>query len=181
MSEAADESQPTHYQILQLKQKGGRIDHVELKMAYRQALLLHHPDKNSPTSSISKSVGQTSNQAYSVDQITRAFKTLSSTVAKTEYDKSLEWDTGRLNTGPKMNCPAGVETYDLDELCYDNTADIWSRKCRCGDDRAYTLTESDLEKESEYGEIYIACQGCTLSIRVLFDTAEACTGREDVC
>jgi diphthamide biosynthesis protein 4 len=181
MSGPAKVSQPTYYEILQLPRSTKPIDSVKLKAAYRRALLLHHPDKKCPSFPItSNPVEQTSNQAYySVDQITEAYKTLSSTINKGDYDKLLEKTTRPLGTGLRKNHHAGVETFDLEELSYSDESDSWFRKCRCGDERAYTLTGSDLEKESEHGEIYAGCKGCSLFIRVLFDSASTSSGVDD--
>lgn len=172
MSGPAKVSQPTYYQILQLPQNGKPIDSIELKLAYRRALLLHHPDKNYPSSpTTSNTAAKASDHGYSVDQITEAFKTLSSAIDKADYDRRLSRDTRRLNTVPQANHHPGVETYDLEELSYDEKMSTWSHRCRCGDERGYIVTESDLEKESENGEIYVGCKGCSLSSRILFDTA----------
>jgi diphthamide biosynthesis protein 4 len=172
MSGPVKVSQPTYYEILQLPRSTKPIDSVKLKAAYRRALLLHHPDKKYPSFPItSNPVEQTSNQAHSVDQITEAYKTLSSAISKGDYDKLLEETTKPLRTGLKENHHAGVETFDLEELSYNDKSDTWFRQCRCGDERAYTLTSSDLENESEHGEIYAGCKGCSLFIRVLFDSA----------
>jgi curved DNA-binding protein CbpA len=179
MSVAPEVSQPTDYQILQLPQNDQSIDPITLKAAYRRALLVHHPDKKTSSSEISSSVAKQPNHAYSVDQITKAYKTLSSVSERAEYTRQLEDDTKRLNTGIKEAYHAGVETFDLEELIYNDDTAIWSRKCRCGEERGYTLVESDLEREREHGEIYIACKGCSLSIRVLYEVAPAGEDVED--
>lgn len=182
MSETAKVSQPTCYQILQLRQHGGSIDPFELRVAYRRALLLYHPDKSyRHSSNTSMSTTDDSNHAYSVDEITNAYKTLSKAVEKASYDKSLARDTRRLSTISKTERHVGVETYDLAELAYNEKMDTWSHKCRCGDQQAYMLVESDLEQEAEHGEIYVSCKGCSLSIRVLFDTAPLGSEVEDGC
>jgi diphthamide biosynthesis protein 4 len=58
-------------------------------------------------------------------------------------------------------------------LVYDEDKNIWSRGCRCGDSNGYMLTEAELERESSEGEIYVACKGCSLWIKVLFGTTES--------
>lgn len=173
---------PTYYQILQLPQNGRPIDPVQLKTAYRRALLNHHPDKKylfTPTSAVAGFLEQASTSdrvsVFSVDEIIKAYKTLSSATEKAKYDGFLETQTCLKiphNGEAKTNYHhAGVETYELDELFYDEENESWSRKCRCGDEVAYTVTEADLERESEHREIYVGCKGCSLSIRVLFAPA----------
>jgi diphthamide biosynthesis protein 4 len=175
MSVLAQASQPTYYQILQLPNGGKPIDYNKLKSAYRRALLLHHPDKKYPSSLTASNASAHSpphsHGYYSVDQISEAFKTLSSAQDKADYDRQLARDTRRLNTPPIANHHLGVDTYDLEELAYSEKISTWSHHCRCGDERAYIVTESDLERESENGEIYVSCKGCSLSIRILFDSA----------
>ena len=172
MYDASEGSRPTHYQILQLSQNDRFIDPVTLKAAYRRALLVHHPDKeHSLSSETLSSVGKQPKHVYSVDQIMKAYETLSSVSKREEYNRQLEDHTKRLNIGIKDPYHAGVETFDLDQLIYDDNTAVWHRGCRCGDESGYTLAESDMEKEAEHGEIYIACKGCSLSIRILFEVA----------
>ena len=173
MSVASRVSQPTYYQILQVPQNDRSIDPVALKAAYHRTLLIHHPDKKTSSPAVSSSVKHHQNHAYSIDQITKAYKTLSNVSKRVEYSRQLEEQIGRLSTGVKDDCRAGVETLDLEDLVYNDDTAIWSRKCRCGEERGYMLAESDLESESEQGEIHVACKGCSLSIRVLFDVAPA--------
>ena len=181
MSGPTDPSQPTHYQILRLTQSDCSLDPAQLKVAYRRALLLHHPDKRCSSSSrLLKSVAQTPNHAYSVDQITEAYSILSNAFDKARYDTSLQGNTKRLNTVTKTGHHAGVETYDLDELAQNDDMGTWSRECRCGDSTGYRLTTSDLEEESEHGEVFVGCKGCSLFIRVLFESAQTGTDMEDV-
>jgi diphthamide biosynthesis protein 4 len=172
MSGAGESSQPTHYQILGLPHTNETFDPTELRFAYRRALLIHHPDKSPAVpSSDRRSDGKGSNHGYSVDQITEAYNLLSSAAKKLEYDKSLEAISRRVNAAQRKGFHAGVETFDLDELPYDESAGAWSRHCRCGNDIGYRVTETDLETEAEHGEIFVGCKGCSLFIRVLFGTA----------
>ncbi len=180
MSGAAQELQPTYYQILQLPPNGRPVDAFKIRLAYRRALLLHHPDKKFPSSTTSLPVAQTSNHTYSIDQITEAYNTLSNAVKKANYDKSFERNAHELNKSLNTNQHSGVATYDLEELSYNHGTGTWSRKCRCGDETAYTLTESNLEREAEHGEIYVNCKGCSLSIRVFFDTASTVSDVENM-
>jgi hypothetical protein len=48
----------------------------------------------------------------------------------------------------------------------------WYRGCRCGDERGFMVTEMDLEKEAEHGEVVIGCRGCSLWMKILFAMEE---------
>ncbi|KAF7514045.1 hypothetical protein GJ744_004370 [Endocarpon pusillum] len=170
---------PTYYEILQIPHDSKPIDPTELKLAYRRALLLHHPDKNYSSSPATLNTTHISQYAPSIDQITEAYKTLSSTLDKAEYDKLLAKDAMRLNKAPKEVHHPGLEILDLEELSLNHQTNTWTRQCRCGDELGYNVTESDLEEESEHGEIYVGCNGCSLFIKVLFDTASASNDTED--
>ena len=170
---------PTYYEILQIPHDSKPIDPTELKLAYRRALLLHHPDKKYPSSPATLNTTHITQYAFSVDQITEAYKILSSILDKAEYDRLLAKDTTRLSKAPKEVHHPGLEMYDLEELSFNNETSTWTRQCRCGDELGYIVTESELEEESEHGEIYVGCKGCSLFIKVLFDTASASNDAEN--
>jgi diphthamide biosynthesis protein 4 len=172
MSAGSEVSEPTLYDILQLQPSRRFIDPVELKLAYRRALLHYHPDKKhaSPLTK-SNTFDSITSHGFSVDQITKAYKVFSSTKEKAIYDKNLERGNRDSSTSSKANQHAGVDTFDLEELDYADDTDTWSRTCKCGHERAYTLSGRDLESASEQGEICVQCAGCSLFIRVLFETA----------
>lgn len=181
MSGTAKVSQPTYYQILQLRQSDQPFDPVEVKFAYRRALLLHHPDKRDLTpANNSESIHQTSDHAYSIDQIAQAYKTLSSAIDKADYDNLLARSSRSSNTASQINLHAGVESLDLEEFAYLEETSSWYYGCRCGDQRGYVLNESDLEENADSGEIFVCCNGCSLSIRVLFQDAGCGIDVEDV-
>lgn len=50
----------------------------------------------------------------------------------------------------------------------------WIRACRCGAEKAYRITEEDLESASREGAqfIRVGCEGCSLSVVVGFDVEE---------
>lgn len=181
MSGGAQESQPTYYQLLQIPRNNQPINPESLKVAYRRALLIHHPDKKCSSRQTSTSPAKQLDYAYSVDQITNAYKTLSCAATRAEYDKRLQDDSKRLNSKSHDTHHAGIETFDLEELKYNEETNTWSRRCRCGEETGYDLTESDLEKETQHGEVYIACKGCSLSIRVLFEAAPLGGNAGDEC
>lgn len=79
------------------------------------------------------------------------------------------------------------ETVDLDDLVEEEEGGVvgagssssggmsWSRSCRCGLQRGFIVTESQLEEESDAGgrEVLVQCQGCSLWLRVEFGVEES--------
>ena len=166
MAMPAETENQDHYKVLalpsaQLSRK--QLTEQDIKLAYRRALLLHHPDKSTPAQ-------KPGNSNPTIDQITMAYKTLTDPAARSEYDRllSLKSSTGI----PSQASHSGLETVDLDELLYDYVQETWYRSCRCGKERAYVITERDLENNTEYGELVAGCQGCSLWLRVTFAVAE---------
>ena len=61
-----------------------------------------------------------------------------------------------------------TETIDLDDLIYDDKQELWYKGCRCGQERGFAVTESQLENGAGDGEALVECAGCSLWIRILF-------------
>lgn len=155
-----------HYDVLNLPTSLGAANDLSektIKSAYRCALLEHHPDKSG--------VSQSSKSKHSVDQITIAYKTLIDPGRRLEYDKLRALKQPR----PSIHAEAahsGLEIVDLDELFYDEAQGIWYRSCRCGKDRSFLITDEELEKNAEHGEIIAGCSGCSIWLRVTFAVAD---------
>lgn len=125
-------------------------------------------------------------KVYTIDEITTAYKTLSDPVARAEYDRELRLsrrnrpdagDGGSDGLGHGNGDDVfhtGLETVDLEDLGYADGAGegYWYRNCRCGDLKGFFVTEGDLEREVEAGEILVGCKGCSLWLRVLFAVVE---------
>ncbi|BCS21066.1 diphthamide biosynthesis protein 4 [Aspergillus puulaauensis] len=182
---------PDFYEILNLPFPGpstAPFSKQQLKTAYHKALLKYHPDKAPSASAIAKEQittplpsadnepSRTGNKPITVDEITTAYKTLSDATLRAEYDRALRLDRSRL-AGREKNGGAvfhtGLEVVDLEDLAYDEDSDpeggdIWYRGCRCGDERGFLVSERDLEREAEHGEIVVGCRGCSLWMKVLF-------------
>lgn len=169
-----------HYTILSLPfTTSSPISKQQLKLAYHRALLRHHPDKTASakdqgasTEPIPEHNGD-GQPTYSIDEITAAYKTLSDPSLRAEYNQSLRLD--RLKTVEREKTGAvfhtGLEVVDLEDLAFeekDSGECFWYRACRCGDERGFTVTEEDLEREAEHGEIVIGCRGCSLWMKILF-------------
>ncbi len=150
-----------HYEVLGLPSTNRDFNEKAVKLAYRRALLLHHPDKSGPISG----------SKHTVDQMTSAYKTLADPVARSKYDRSRALRSST-DTTSTQNAYLGLETVDLDELLLDEAQGMWHRGCRCGKDRAFVIIEKDLEANADDGEIVTGCQGCSLWLRVTFAVAE---------
>ncbi|KAF3483829.1 diphthamide biosynthesis protein 4 [Arthroderma uncinatum] len=130
-----------------------------------------------------------------VDQITTAYKVLSNPAAKAEYDKLLLLSgfrkpsaTAGGNEDDDLVFRTGLEVLDLDDMAMEtvisqsggegeqNTTETWYQGCRCGDEKGFMVTEEDLEKEVEKGEVIIGCRGCSLWAKVVFAVHEDVDG-----
>ncbi|PYH40496.1 diphthamide biosynthesis protein 4 [Aspergillus saccharolyticus JOP 1030-1] len=176
-----------YYEILSVRFTSAPISKQELKSAYHRALLKHHPDKaaasagaaaqDAPASLLASDThGSQPARAYTIDEITAAYKVLSDPSLRAEYDRTLRLDRARAAglekaRGNGVLFHTGLEVVDLEDLSCEegeDGEDFWYRGCRCGDERGFLLTERDLEKEAENGEIVVGCRGCSLWMKVLF-------------
>jgi diphthamide biosynthesis protein 4 len=169
-------SETTYYDILNvsLNDNTKQLSKQDLTQSYHRALLLHHPDKLNGVENMTP-MRQTEprTKVYSIDEITIAYKTLSDHTLRADYDKHLRTLQQQSNTrGLERPFHTGLETVDLDDMNYDDTQETWNRSCRCGDSRGFQITEIDLEKACEDGEVVAGCKGCSLWLRVLFALSE---------
>lgn len=157
---------------------------TDIRRAYHKALLVHHPDKQNgirdategKNVELSRVTSKTASR--SVDEITEAFRVLVDEQARKEYDRLLllspqqTWNKG-LQPGAVDDEQGGVlfDECDLDDLDFDELSNIWFKRCRCGANKAYIITEEDLEREEENREVLVQCGGCSLWIKVKFDVA----------
>ncbi|KAL2013385.1 hypothetical protein VTN00DRAFT_910 [Thermoascus crustaceus] len=190
----SDHIEHDFYEILDLPFASAALSKQQIKVAYHKALLRHHPDKagafaaKSPTTTTTKPTTSSSRddtRSYTVDEITAAYKTLSDPYLRAEYDRSLRLQRlrggvggvgdrdGGNNGGDVFH--TGLEIVDLEDLNNEDGEGeeaaggaFWYRGCRCGDGRGFLVTERDLEREAERGEIVIGCRGCSLWMKVLF-------------
>lgn len=160
----------SHYEILGLSSPNGtdsKISLLDIKSAYRRALLRHHPDKSGSI------FGTTANAAcskYSVDQLLLAYKTLIDPASRLQYDQSLK--TASVGTTYVEISHPGLESVDLDDLEFDEAQATWYRGCRCGNERGFVISEGELEEDAEIGEVVTGCRGCSLWLRVTFAVAD---------
>lgn len=163
----------------------------QIRAAFRHALLLHHPDK-AASIGISRDASTTKSEkpsrSHSVDDICRARDVLLDPVQRKQYDRALARSAALFppkNTGTSngsLSTSLQVEAVDLDDMDYDAAAQTWTRECRCGNAKAYEVSEEDLAgaMAQGYREISVGCDGCSLHIRVLFEVAEEAENIETV-
>lgn len=160
--------------------KTRHIDSRDVKIAFRRALLLHHPDKVSKNVTSDKVTrgSRTSGASakYTVDEICYAREILSSPSLRRKYDQEClaEELHGRRDGYPGF-LPAQrrtLEEVDLDDMEFNEAASEWSRVCRCGNRQAFRITEEDLEDVATTGALSIiaGCEGCSLHVKVVFAT-----------
>ncbi|KKY18004.1 hypothetical protein UCRPC4_g05207 [Phaeomoniella chlamydospora] len=173
MSESTHGSSPDHYNVLGLN-KHVAVTPQQLKSAYHKALLRHHPDKAPRRDSTLPQGKQVAGpDTVSIDRLSLAYQVLSDPKLKEEYDRLLATTNfAERSTLLGKAHHAGVETVDLEDMDYDDDQQFWRRQCRCGDERAYEVTETELEGEQSHGEIYVGCKGCSLFIKVVFEAVE---------
>jgi diphthamide biosynthesis protein 4 len=171
-------TEPTYYKILGLSRPtSSTLSKQDVRAAYHRTLLRYHPDKAIASLSTERTIPRQDEESYTVDQITQAYHTLSSPLTRAVYDQQLDSSPrGKKVKWTEETLHNGVEVHDLEDLVYDEDINVWSSGCRCGDSHGYVLTEPELERETSEGEIYVACKGCSLWVKVQFGTMES--GRE---
>ncbi|KAF8472122.1 CSL zinc finger-domain-containing protein [Kalaharituber pfeilii] len=172
--------QPSHYEVLSLPAPsidGGMSPEVLtshlVKKAYHRALLRWHPDKSMSALNSTANPGEepisASPAGYTLDEIITAYTTLSTDRGRREYER--EYRLGLLNaTRPKDQqiLYAPVDVVDLDDFDYDEDKELFTRPCRCGEEKGYMISERDLEDDPS-GEVVVGCFGCSLWLRVAFE------------
>jgi len=157
-----------YYTLLRLPPPPAVLPASVIKKAYHAALLRHHPDKLSLTSTSSTSPTSTP----SIDQIAAAYKTISSPGLRREYNEALF----ALGATPTQAGSEVVQTVDLDEFTYEEGEDRgrYVKSCRCGEEKGFVIEEVELERVTEEGggEVVVGCVGCSLWWRVGFDVVD---------
>lgn len=158
----------------------------ELRQAYKRALLHHHPDKQKKKKTQESTSSPTTYPpaAATIDEITEAYRVLGNASERAKYDLELrKWKTMNNHQHQEADViittrHTGIEIVDLEELDFevgglenenDATATgIWKRACRCGSIPAFVVTEAELEKSADEGELVTGCKGCSLWLKVMF-------------
>ncbi|EMC91172.1 hypothetical protein BAUCODRAFT_79856 [Baudoinia panamericana UAMH 10762] len=153
-----------YYAILGLEHKRSEsLSAREVKDAYRRSLLQYHPDKTQGN--------RNGDAAISVDQMAAAYRVLVDPGLKAEYDRGLQRSSSHASSHLHHDdSRTGMEIVDLDTVAFDEQTQLWSRACRCGS--AFIITEHQLEKNAEQGELIVSCDGCSLWLMILFNTED---------
>lgn len=146
----------THYEVLGVSPN---CDLSDIKSAYKDRLLAHHPDKNSSGS-------------ISIDDIQEAYKVLMDKERRQRYDTSLNKSMQRQGFNITGD---GLDIYSLDDFAmHEDDECKWVKDCpRCQFPDSIKFTETDLvENGTEDGEggfdIIVQCESCSLWIKVKY-------------
>lgn len=167
----------------------------ELRQAYKRALLHHHPDKQKKKKPQESTSSPTTYPpaAATIDEITEAYRVLGNASERAKYDVELrKWKMMNNHLHHHHNNQhqhqadviittrhTGMEIVDLEDLDFEGgglenekdasaTGNIWKRACRCGSIPAFVVTEAELEKSADEGELVTGCKGCSLWLKVMF-------------
>ena len=167
-----------------------------VRAAYRTALLAAHPDKASAHASANTSANTSARtKAYTVDDVKEAYAVLAVPAARAEYDAWLALQPAVLRAGgvgggggerAAGEFVLGLEVLDLSDFVEAEEGGggedgggggeemLWTRACRCGDERGFRIREGELVEAEERGdgEVLVGCQGCSLWVRVAFEVEE---------
>ncbi|KAI9852170.1 MAG: Diphthamide biosynthesis protein 4 [Thelocarpon superellum] len=169
-----------YYEVLGLPVPGSGLasSQQEIKAAYRHALLRHHPDKGGiAVTDFPQRPANDTNRRNTIDDIVQAYKVLSSRSSRADYDRTLRLQPAQVHRAQAHpHQSPGFERVDLEDMLYDETQASWHRTCRCGDPKGFSVTESELEEESDHGIVLVGCNGCSLFISVTF---QAMLGPDD--
>lgn len=129
-----------YYEVLQVLETASQDD---IKKAYQQLVLIHHPDKDlAAEGSFEKFL-----------KISEAYSTLKDPVTRKEYD-SKRFEQSR-------RCQMIIhDTILRNEFTYDDSDKVNYHICKCGG--WYILDE-----ESTESEYIICCDECSLAIKVI--------------
>lgn len=127
-----------HYAVLQVESDASQDD---IKKAYQQLILRHHPDK-------SESCEGNSDVFIRIDE---AFKVLKDPESRKVYDSKRFQQTSQMIIH---------DTVRRDEFSFDESNEVHYFTCKCGG--WYILDE-----ESEDTEYIICCDECSLVIKVI--------------
>jgi len=172
------------YRILGLPSplSGRYVGTQQIRAAFRHALLLHHPDKAASIVGWNDASPLTPRQKsakHSVDEICHARDVLTDPNLRQEHDQFLAQNAPLSSANAAVSngslaTSEQVESVDLDDMEYSEATQTWTRVCRCGNAKAYEVSEDDLASATSQGcrEISVGCDGCSLHIRVLFETED---------
>lgn len=153
-----------------------QISAADVKAAYRATILKHHPDKKAQRGNDAHMTRDSS--APPVDTIKLARSVLLSPSLRAEYDRIFLTIRRGQATGSAANLDPStiLDTVDFDDMDFLPDSQAWSWPCRCGNAMGFAVTEEALEDtpidEDGRGELIVACEGCSLYKRVVFEDTE---------
>lgn len=127
-----------HYAVLQVDKTASQDD---IKKAYQQLILRHHPDK-------SEGGEGNSNNFIRIDE---AFKVLKDPESRRVYDSKIFQQTSQMIIH---------DTVRSDEFSFDESNEVHFFTCKCG---GWYVLDEEL-KDPEY---IICCDECSLVIKVI--------------
>lgn len=135
-----------YYELLQVKRTATVI---EIKEAYRRALLANHPDKRRSKKDIKN---------FDLSLFKKAYETLCSNVSQghSEPNQSI------VNSSDAKLYPSQVVSLDG----FEELADHFRYACRCGSH--YQITMQELEQDVHI----LGCEGCSETIWVAYEAIE---------
>ena len=147
----------------------------DIKAAYRNALLKHHPDKIAGQGSLPIEASHIKHDepAYTIDQIIYAFNVLSDPRKRQAYDEQLFRQARQDSIGLRKGETTELDVIDLDDMSFDEAAGLWTKTCRCGNRKGFALSEDDLNVDggTPLGEVLLACPDCSHHVKVLYEVA----------
>ena len=154
--EDRDIQKRSHYEVLGVVLTCSDLD---IKSAYKEMLLAHHPDKKG-------------NASTTINSIQEAYKTLIDPELRDQYDDSLKRSIQRQGFNITGD---GLDIYSLDDFEMEEEEECkWLKDCpRCQFPKSIKFNESDLiENGTEDGdngfEIIVQCESCSLWIKVKY-------------
>lgn len=154
--EDRDIQKRSHYKVLGVVPTCNDLD---IKSAYKEMLLAHHPDKKG-------------NASTTINSIQEAYKTLIDPELRDQYDDSLKRSIQRQGFNITGD---GLDIYCLDDFEMEEEEECkWLKDCpRCQFSKSIKFKESDLiENGTEDGDngfdIIVQCESCSLWIKVKY-------------
>ena len=157
------------------------VSEADVRQAVRRALLRSHPDKLSFKSKEKVTRCQDSD----IDRILLARDVLLNPHTRREHDRSILSSAEiapatllHLSSGAVATTRDELDTIDLDDMLFDEDSQTYRHSCRCGNLRAFSISEDELGEVIENSldsksnastkEVILSCEGCSTIIRVTF-------------
>ena len=169
----------TYYQILNIPPSAS---HADIKEAFRQLVVLHHPDKILRRSNTSTTCIAQESAISSYHRIQEAYDTLRDAERRKEYDQRLLQIRSKsccIVSGHSIRVQLSdmhsemvdvvVDQYPNDKTQQCQAEKMYSLQCRCGD--RIEILESDFSGNNnitsgENKDLAFSCPSCSFSIQI---------------